>query len=144
MIQSYRTLGLSNELLFLRGCKTVTYQSWRSDKIALCNFRLLSKKWFNSTQARFFLDIQLWKVTVLQPFELWLWIVGVLCTCNVKCFKKTIELTSFIFSGVETVLPDCSTFHRYGKHPPKYVGGYLGIIPKVNDCLVLRFNLHIV
>ena len=35
------------------------------------------------------------------------------------------------FGGVETLLPECTTFHRYGKHPPKYVGGYQGITPKI-------------
>ena len=38
----------------LRGCKNVTYQSWNSEKIALCISLLLCKKGFENTRVRSF------------------------------------------------------------------------------------------
>ena len=40
-----------------RGCKTVTCQSWRSEKIALLTSRLLSKMEFESVQGRIFFGL---------------------------------------------------------------------------------------
>ena len=59
-----------------RGCKTLTFQSWRSKKIASRMLFYFIKMGSNGSDVESLLDLQLWHVTVLQPLELWWWIVA--------------------------------------------------------------------
>ena len=58
-----------------RGCKSVTCQSWRSERISLRLLFCLVKRGSNRSRVKSFLDLQIWYVTVLQPLELWWQIV---------------------------------------------------------------------
>ena len=56
--------------------RVMTCQSWWYKIIALCASHSHSKLGFDLVQVWIFLDLQLWKVTVLQPLDLWWWIVA--------------------------------------------------------------------
>ena len=75
-----RTRSIQLVFITLRLCTVVCNwdhtQSWRSEKITLLASHLLSKmglRWFG---VESFLDFQLWKVTILQPLDLWWWILA--------------------------------------------------------------------
>ena len=59
-----------------RGCKTVTFQSWRSEKIFLRSLFYFVKRGSNGSGVESFFDLQLWHLTVLQPLELLWWKVA--------------------------------------------------------------------
>ena len=59
-----------------RDCKTLTRQSWRSEKFALRSLFYLVKRGSNGSRVKFFLELQLWHVTYLKPLELWWQIVA--------------------------------------------------------------------
>ena len=82
-----------------RGCKTVTCQSWRSKKVKLPRYNssqasqiYLIRCSLEPKMSDFHSDLQLWQVTVLQPFNPW-W-------CIVSLLKAPISLWSLLKNSI--------------------------------------------
>ena len=104
-------LGLSNEILFI----IIAQRAPKLWSVKVGDLKKISDPTPDHSQitraAEFFSDFQLWQVTVLEPFELWWWIVAHLKAPSHTCLDTTKKQQ---FKVRNLVLKSTNLLHKRG------------------------------